>query len=314
MTGIYLAPMAGITDAAFRQICIEQGAHLTYTEMVSAKGLKYGSVKTASLISFAANEKRLGIQLFTSDILALTQSIELLYKKYGSRIALFDINMGCPAPKITDNGEGCALMKNPSLAETLIKAAVGASPIPITVKFRKGWDEQSINAVSFAQMAEQAGASALAVHSRTRQQFYSGRADMRIIEQVKKAVRIPVIGNGDIYSAQDAVNMFDNTGCDAVMVARGSLGNPFIFCEIRSLLDNGTPSPTITNKEKAKMLLRHATLCCAYKGEALAMLQMRKHAAWYFKSMRRAAKLRSAAGQLCFLDDLKILLEPFFND
>ena len=306
---VYLAPMAGITDTAFRQVCIEQGAHFTYTEMISAKGLKYGSAKTASLISFAANEKSLGVQLFASDIAALQKSIEMLCVAYENRIALFDINMGCPAPKITANGEGCALMKNPALAEKLIKAAVAASPIPVTVKFRKGWDEQSVNAVSFAKMAEQAGASAVAVHGRTREQFYSGRADMRIIQQVKEAVRIPVIGNGDIFGAQDAANMLQKTGCDAVMVARGALGNPFIFHDIRRFLDSGKLQPVVTHKQKANMLLRQAKLCCEYKGEAMAMRQMRKHAAWYLKAMPGASKLREKAVRLSTLNDLQRLIE-----
>jgi tRNA-dihydrouridine synthase B len=238
----------------------------------------------------------------------------MLSEACGSRIAVFDINMGCPAPKITGNGEGCALMKDPALAKRLIKTAVAASKIPVTVKFRKGWDESSVNAVDFARMAEQAGASAVAVHGRTRQQYYSGAADPHIIAAVKAAVRIPVIGNGDVFSAHDAARMLTHTGCDAVMVARGALGNPFIFREIKSFLDTGTVLPPPTPEEKAKMLLMQARLCCGYKGEALAMLQMRKHAAWYFKGMHGAAKLREKAVCLQTLDDLVFLLSPFIND
>lgn len=304
---IYLAPMAGVTDAAFRHIAIEQGADFTYTEMVSAKGLKYGSAKTASLLAFAENEKEFGVQLFASDVDALKSSIEVLLGQYSERIALFDINMGCPAPKITSNGEGSALMKSPELASKLIKAAAQISSKPVTVKFRKGWDETSVNAVEFARMAEQSGAAAVAVHGRTRKQFYSGKADLDIITQVKQSVSIPVIGNGDIYCAQDALRMMNVTGCDAVMVARGALGNPFIFREIKSLFLNDKELQPATSQEKIAALIKQAELACAAKGERNAMRQIRKHAAWYFKGMRGAAKLREAAVHVNTLDDLYVL-------
>ncbi len=313
ISGVFLAPMAGITDAAFRHVCIEQGAKFCYTEMVSAKGLEFGSKKTASLLRFAKNERHLGVQLFSSDSYSLAVCIELLSETYGSRIALFDINMGCPAPKITGNEEGCALMKNPGLAMQLIKTAAAASKTPVTVKFRKGWDENSINAVEFAQMAEQAGASAVTVHGRTRQQFYSGKADIRIIENVKKAIGIPVIGSGDVFSAFDACEMFNKTGCDAVMVARGALGYPFIFREIQRYMQTGEIIPA-TIKERAQMLLRQASLCCEYKGEPLAMRQIRKHASWYFKGLPGASRLREAAVRICTLSDLQKLLLPLLND
>lgn len=309
---VYLAPMAGVTDAAFRHIAIEQGASLTYTEMVSAKGLKYGNVKTASLLSFAENEKSIGVQLFASDEDALIASIESLQERYFDRIALFDINMGCPAPKITSNGEGCALMKTPSLAAKLIKAAVTVSKKPVTVKFRKGWDDNSVNAVDFARMAEQSGASALTVHGRTRSQFYSGHADLDIIERVKQSVLIPVTGNGDIFCARDAVHMLDVTGCDAVMVARGALGNPFLFREIKHLIEYGTESAPASIDEKIDALKKQALLACMNKSERIAMKQIRKHAAWYFKGLNGAAKLREAAVHLNTLDDLHSLLEGLF--
>ena len=305
---IYLAPMAGVTDAAFRHIAIEQGANLTYTEMVSAKGLKYGNAKTAALLSFAENEKTIGVQLFASDEDALRASIESLQERYFERIALFDINMGCPAPKITSNGEGCALMKNPSLASSLIKAAVSISKKPVTVKFRKGWDNDSVNAVDFARMAEQSGAAALTVHGRTRNQFYSGHADLNIITQVKQRVSIPVTGNGDIFCAHDAIRMFNETGCDAVMVARGALGNPFLFREIRHLLEFGTEMEPACVDEKLNALSKQAQLACEGKGERIAMKQIRKHAAWYFKGLNGAAKLRDAAVRLSTLDDLHALI------
>jgi tRNA-dihydrouridine synthase B len=304
-----LAPMAGYTDAALRYLCVEQGAALTYTEMVSAMGLRYGSEKTKSLISCAENENRLGVQLFAAQPDALADSICRIQDAYGERIAVFDINMGCPAPKITGGGQGCVLMTDMPRAARLIEAAVKMSRLPVTVKFRKGWDDASVNAVEFARMAEQSGAAAVTVHGRTRAQFYSGRSDLSIIKQVKEAVSIPVIGNGDIFHAEDAANMLKVTGCDAVMVARGALGNPFIFREINHLLRTGEALPPATFEEKSRALLRQAQLSCAEKGEALTMRQMRKHAVWYLKGLRGAARLREAAVRLNTLKDLEDLLE-----
>ena len=305
----YLAPLAGYTDAAFRHLCIEQGASLTYTEMVSAMGLHYGSEKTASLVAFADNEQRAGVQLFANQPEPLAQSICRLQDEYPERIALFDINMGCPAPKITGGGQGCALMKDMPLAARLIEAAVKVSRVPVTVKFRKGWDNASVNAVEFARMAEQSGAAAVAVHGRTRQQFYSGHSDSSIITQVKAAVSIPVIGNGDIFTAQDAANMLRLTGCDAVMVARGALGNPFIFREINHLLETGEALSPATFDERAAALLKQARLACESKGERNAMRQIRKHAAWYLKGAKNATRLREAAVRLQTYAELVDLLE-----
>lgn len=305
----YLAPLAGYTDAAFRHLCIEQGASLTYTEMVSAMGLHYGSEKTAALVAFADNEHQAGVQLFAASPEPLAQSISRLQEQYAGRIALFDINMGCPAPKITGGGQGCALMKDMPLASRLIEAAVKAAHVPVTVKFRKGWDDASVNAVAFARMAEQSGAAAVTVHGRTRQQFYSGRSDLFVIAQVKAAVSIPVIGNGDVFTAQDAANMLRLTGCDAVMVARGALGNPFIFREISHLLETGEALPPASFEEKAAALLRQARLACEAKGERTAMRQIRKHAAWYLKGAKNAARLREAAVRLQTYGELVDLLD-----
>ena len=311
---ILLAPMAGVTDAAFRHLAIACGAGLTYTEMVSAKGLLYSSKKTASLLSPADNEDIFGVQLFTSDTDALRHSIDMIQDAYTDRISLFDINMGCPAPKITGNGEGCALMKNIPLAERIISSAVNTSRVPITIKFRKGWDDDSVNAVDFAKMAENAGAAAVTIHGRTRQQFYTGRSDRRIIADVKHAVGIPVIGNGDIFDAKDAVNMFDETGCDAIMVARGAMGHPFIFREILHYLQTGQQLPAPTPEQRAAMLLRQARLSVVEKGEHLAIRQIRKHAAWYLKGIKNAAQIRSEAVKIMTLKDLEQLLLRVFPD
>jgi tRNA-dihydrouridine synthase B len=306
--------MAGVTDAAFRRIAIEQGAGLTYTEMVSAKGLKYGNKKTTQLISPAANEDFFGVQLFASDTNSLKQSIEMIQTIHEGAVSVFDINMGCPAAKVTNNGEGSALMKEPKKASGIIAAAVKASSIPVTVKFRKGWDETSVNAVEFAKMCEESGSAAVAVHGRTRAQFYSGHSDNDIIAQVKSAVSIPVIGNGDIFCAGDAVNMFNETGCDAVMVARGAQGNPFIFREILHLMKTGSEAQPPTSAEKATAMLSQAKLSVVEKGEYLAMRQMRKHASWYLKGVRGAARARDEAVKMETFDDLVQLISKVFPE
>ena len=310
---IYLAPMAGITDAAFRHIAIEQGAGLTFTEMVSAKGLEYGSQKSASLLSPAENEHLFGVQLFASDPEAIIFCVNQLNDAFPGRLCVIDINMGCPAPKITSGAQGCALMKDLPLANRIIRAAVKESKLPVTVKFRKGWDDTLVNAVEFAKMAQDAGAAALTVHGRTRAQFYSGHADWDIIAQVKRAVTIPVTGNGDIFCADDAVKLFEQTGCDAVMVARGALGNPFLFREILHLIQTGghlAPAPADIRMET---LMRQARMAVSAKGEHIAMRQMRKHTAWYFKGFSGAAKLRDAAVRLETLSDLESLIDAFLN-
>lgn len=301
--------MAGITDAAFRQIAVELGAGFTYTEMTSAMGLKYGSKRTKELISPAPNEDVLGVQLFGKDPGTIAQSVELLYDAYPERIALFDINMGCPAPKITSNGEGCSLMNDIPLASKLIASAVKVSKVPVTVKFRKGWDEASVSAVKFAKMAEGSGASAVTVHGRTRQQYYSGKSDTRIIADVKKAVSIPVIASGDIFSAEDAKAAFQTTGCDAVMVARGALGNPFIFREIGALIERGAVIPPASPQERALTLLRQAKIAVSLKGERQAMLQIRKHSAWYLKGVKGASKIREAAVHISSISELEDLIK-----
>ncbi len=284
---ILLAPMAGVTDAVFRLLCREQGAGLVYTEMVSAKGLCHENFNTHELLN-SFGESPIAVQIFGSEkeSMARVCASELI-----NRFDLIDINMGCPSPKITGNGDGASLMRDISKASGIIKACVKAAGRPVSVKFRKGWDEQSINAVEFAKMCEDSGASMIAVHGRTKIQQYSGKADWDIISEVKKSVTIPVIGNGDIYTPEDAANMLEYTGCDAVMVARGAQGNPWIFRSIAEYLANGEYK-MVSSTEKRDMALRHLNLMAESKGEKSAVLEMRKHFAWYLSGLRDAASLR----------------------
>lgn len=287
---IFLAPMAGVTDLAFRRICREWGAGLTYTEMVSAKGLYYKDKKTAELLARDEKETPSAAQIFGSEPDIIAASVEPALS-YGADI--LDINMGCPAPKIVSNGDGSAIMRNPGLAGEIVRAAVGAAGgIPVTVKIRAGWGKDSINAVEVAKIIEDNGAAAIAVHPRTRDMFYSGQADWSLISAVKQAVNIPVIGNGDIFSAYDAVRMFEETGCDAVMVGRGAEGNPFIFRQIQELINDGEVKFSPTPADRLTAALRHAREICAEKGEVRGIKEARKHLAWYIKGIPGAGALR----------------------
>ncbi len=306
-----LAPMAGVTDAAFRGICRGMGADFSYTEMVSAKGLHYNNANTGALLAPAPEERVYGAQLFGSDPAVVAEAVEGLLAGNRSGLALIDINMGCPAHKIVSNGEGSALMKNIPLAARVTEAAVRAANgrIPVSVKFRKGWDAQHINAVAFARAAQDAGASLLAVHGRTREQMYSGRADWDIIAEVKAAVTIPVLGNGDVFTGADALAIKAQTGCDGVLVARGAQGNPFLFREIKAAL-SGAPYDPPTPGERIDTALLHARRLCKTRGDR-AVVEMRKHAAWYLAGLRGSASLRGRVNAVCSLAELEALLTDY---
>lgn len=286
---IFLAPMAGIADRAFRELCINFGAGYTVTEMVSSKGLTMGDKKSSELLTLGEIENPAGAQIFGDDPQIMA---EAAVKCLDFHPQIIDINMGCPAPKIAMNGGGASLMKNPKLAGEIVKAVSEAVPIPVTVKIRKGWDDESVTAVELAQIAEQNGASAITVHGRTRMQMYSGKVDYDIIAKVKKAVSIPVIGNGDITDEQSATIMFEKTNCDAIMIGRGTLGNPWIFRKINAYLSECRVLPEVGINEKMVVMLKHIQKIIEYKGEYTAMREARHHAAYYTKGIRGGAALR----------------------
>lgn len=286
--GLFMAPMAGTTDLAFRLLCKEQGCELAYTEMVSAKALSFDNDKTKTLLEIDEQEGMAAVQLFGSEPELLAEMAE---KIDNPRIALFDVNMGCPVPKIVNNGEGSALMKNPDLVGEIVSAMVKRLKKPVTIKIRKGFDQEHINAVEIAKIAESAGAAAVAVHGRTTRQFYSGKADWEIIRQVKEAVKIPVIGNGDIFSGEAALQIKEITGCDGIMVARGAEGNPWIFAEIKNALE-GKDYQKPSLSDRRDMILKHLQISIDKKGEFSAMQEMKKHLLWYTKGLPGATVLR----------------------
>ena len=302
---LILAPMAGVTDLPFRLLCKEQGAGLLCMEMVSAKAILYKNRNTQSLLEIDERENPVSLQLFGSDpniVAGIAHQIE------DRPFDLLDINMGCPVPKIVNNGEGSALMKNPRLAGEIIRKTVNAVQKPVTVKIRKGFDDDHVNAVEMAKIAEDAGAAAIAVHGRTREQYYSGKADWDIIRQVKEAVSIPVIGNGDLLTAEDVIAMEEQTGCDGFMIARGAQGNPWIFRQILHYFETGEHLANPSFSEVAQMILRHAQMLIAYKGDYIGIREIRKHAAWYTAGYPNSSKLRVAINQVESYEQLEEIL------
>ena len=286
---VFLAPMAGIADRAFRELCINYGAGYTVSEMVSSKGLTMGDKKSGELLTLGEIENPAGVQIFGDNPEIMAQAAKMCIKYHPN---IIDINMGCPAPKIAMNGGGASLMKNPLLAGEIIKAVSKAVDIPVTVKIRKGWDDENITAVELAKIAEKNGAAAITVHGRTRMQMYSGKVDYDIIAKVKKAVDIPVIANGDIVDEQSAAIMFEKTNCDAIMIGRGALGNPWIFRRINAYLNECRVLPDVSINEKMVVMLKHIQKIIEYKGEYTAMREARPHAAYYTKGIRGGAALR----------------------
>lgn len=302
----FLAPMAGIADKAFRELCVQHGCAYTVSEMVSSKGLTMGDKKSAELLTLG-DEHPSACQIFGDDPEIMAQAA---IKCLEFKPDVIDINMGCPAPKVAMNGGGASLMKKPALAFEIVKAVAGAVDIPVTAKIRKGWDDDSINAVEMATELEKAGASAIVVHGRTRQQMYSGRVDYDIIKQVKNAISVPVIGNGDITDEQSATIMLEKTGCDAIMIGRGALGNPWIFSKINAYLDECRvlPDPTVT--QKMVTMLKHIEKIIEYKGEYTAMREARHHAGYYTKGLRGGAALRK---EICTYEHFEQLQELAFR-
>lgn len=297
-----LAPMAGVADRAFRELCVGYGASYVVSEMISSKGVSMGDRKSKDLAYLSDAERPAAIQIFGSDPLIMAQSVErvMVYKP-----EIIDINMGCPAPKIAGNGGGASLSKNPALAQKIVKEVVKASPVPVTVKIRMGWDFDNINAVEMAKRAEQAGAAAVTVHGRTRNQMYSPPVNRDIIAEVKKEISIPVIGNGDVIDEQSAAIMLEETNCDLIMIGRGALGRPWVFSQINAYLEHGRVIPEPPVSERMRVMIKHIETLCEYKGDYVGMREARKHAGWYTKGLRGAANYRRELGTLESMEQLK---------
>ena len=302
---LILAPMAGVTDLPFRLLCSEQGAGMVCMEMISAKAILYKNRNTETLLAIDERERPVSLQLFGSDPKIVAQ---IAHQIEDRPFDILDINMGCPVPKIVNNGEGSALMKNPVLAGQIIEETVKAIKKPVTVKIRKGFDDDHVNAVEMARVAQESGASAVAVHGRTREQYYSGKADWDIIRQVKEAVDIPVIGNGDLLTAEDVIAMKEQTGCDGFMIARGAQGNPWIFSQILEYFKTGEIKPRPSFDEVREMILRQARMMLEFKGEYIGIREIRKHAAWYTTGYPNSSKMRDAINTVETYEALEALL------
>ncbi|MDE6750681.1 MAG: tRNA dihydrouridine synthase DusB [Lachnospiraceae bacterium] len=303
---VILAPMAGVTDLPFRLLCKEQGAALVCTEMVSAKAILYNNKNTKALLEMHPNEAPVSLQLFGSDPVIISEMAKRIEEL---PFAILDINMGCPVPKVVNNGEGSALMKNPKLAGEIVSAVSKAIKKPVTVKIRTGFDKDHINAVEMAKIIEGSGASAIAVHGRTREQYYSGEADWEIIARVKEMVSIPVIGNGDVTDCESAERLLKQTGCDGIMIGRAARGNPWIFRQVAAYLEDGTILPPPTSEDRKAMILRHGRLQLEYKGEYTGVREMRKHVSWYTAGMPHSAQLRQRVNAVEKFSELVELIE-----
>lgn len=306
---VVAAPMAGISDRPSRLIAREYGCGLVYTEMISAKALTYQNKKTYLLMNMEGEQQPVSMQIFGSEPAVMAEGARIM-QDYGAQI--IDINMGCPVPKVVNNGEGSSLMRNPELAAEIVSAMVKAVTVPVTVKIRKGWDDTSVNAVEYARAMEAAGASAIAVHGRTRMQYYSGKADWDIIRQVKAAVAVPVIGNGDIFAPEDGKAMLEQTGCDGIMLGRGALGRPWLYRQTLDYLRTGQYAPEPDLAQRKQVILHHAQLICAEKGEYVAMKELRKHIAWYYKGLPNAARMRDLINTVSTMEELEALLQMKF--
>lgn len=303
-----LAPMAGVADRAFRELCVSYGAAYVVSEMISSKGVSLGDRKSKALMQLSDEERPAGVQIFGNDPSVMAQSVKTVL---GVSPDFVDINMGCPAPKIAGNGGGASLMRHPQLAKEIVEAVVAAcGSVPVTVKIRTGWDFENLNAVEMAQNAENAGAVAVTVHGRTRQQMYAPPVDHQMIAEVKKSVSIPVVGNGDIFDGPSAAKMLEETNCDFLMVGRGALGRPWVFSQINAYLQNGIILPEPPVSERMRVMVKHVRKICEYKGERIGIREARKHAAWYAKGIRGAAKYRK---DLSLIESIEQLEELAFK-
>lgn len=298
---VFLAPMAGVTDLPFRLICKEHGCGLLYTEMINAKALCFEDSKTKKMLNINEKEFPVAVQIFGSEVEYMAKAAEIL-NDYPNEI--LDINMGCPAPKVVKNGDGSALMKNPQLARKILEAVVKNSKKPVSLKIRKGWDEESINALEIAKIAQESGICAITIHGRTREQYYSGKADWDIIKKIKEEVNIPVIGNGDVASVEDAIKIKEITNCDAIMIGRGAQGNPWIFERINHYIKTGEILAKPSKEEKIDVAIRHMKLALEEDGEYVAVREMRKHIGWYLKGMKHSARFRDEINRMESADEV----------